>query len=91
MNPEARVRGAVEWLLENGQAMPTREFATLVGNRVDDPFDAFAVHNGQLIHMAATFTEEQWANFQRIIRNRMTLQEVESLQQFLRAINGRGE
>jgi hypothetical protein len=86
MDPEERVRGSIEWLLENGQAMPTREFSQLVGGRSEDPFDALAYHNGSIVHMAATFTEEQWEHFQRIIRNRMTLQEANTLQDLLRTL-----
>lgn len=88
MNANERVRGAVEWLINHGETMPTREFAQLVGNRNDDPFDAFVVRNGAIYHMAATLTEEQWANVQRVMRNRMNYQETESIQELLRWING---
>ncbi len=86
-----RVRGTIGWLLDNGQAMPTRDFARLVANRNDEPFDVMIYQQGALRHIVATLTDDQWDTFQRVVRNRMNPVEVQTLQDLWRRLGNGAE
>jgi hypothetical protein len=87
--PERRVAGTVEWLLQHGEALDTRGFARLLGTREDNPFPAFVHRRGATRLVVAPMTEEQYENFQRVMRNRAELREVDSVNALMRLMEGR--